>query len=61
MSDPTDYRSLSDGLIAELADPANHDEVADLLAGKRPEMPTPFLPYVQARRLVPDNQLAFNL
>jgi hypothetical protein len=28
--------------------------VEQLLAGKRPATPTPFLPYIQARRLVPD-------
>lgn len=31
--------------------------VADLLAHKKPAMPTPFLPYVQARRLVDENAL----
>lgn len=31
--------------------------VADLLAHKKPNMPTPFLPYVQARRLVDENAL----
>lgn len=31
--------------------------VADLLAKKKPAMPTPFLPYVQARRLVDENAL----
>ncbi len=30
---------------------------ADLLADKKPAMPTPFLPYVQARRLVDENAL----
>jgi hypothetical protein len=29
--------------------------VAELLAGRRPNMPTPFLPYVQARKLVTDD------
>ena len=29
--------------------------VAELLAGKRPNMPTPFLPYVQAKKLVTDD------
>lgn len=29
--------------------------VAELLAGKRPAMPTPFLPYVQAKKLVADD------
>ena len=29
--------------------------VAELLAGRRPSMPTPFLPYVQARKLVNDD------
>lgn len=28
--------------------------VEKLLAGQRPEMPTPFLPYIQARRLAPE-------
>ncbi|HXH58428.1 DNA methyltransferase [Iamia sp.] len=35
--------------------------VDDLLAGKRPMMPTPYLPYLQARRLVDDNQLALGI
>lgn len=35
--------------------------VADLLAGRRPNMPTPFLPYMQSRRLVGENQLTFDL
>lgn len=30
--------------------------VAELLAGNKPNMPTPFLPYIQAKQLVPDNQ-----
>lgn len=29
--------------------------IAELLDGRRPDMPTPFLPYVQAKRLVTDN------
>lgn len=33
--------------------------VSELLAGKRPDMPTPFLPYVQARRLVPGHPTLF--
>ena len=35
--------------------------VAELLDGKRPNMPTPFLPYLQAQRLVDDNQLTLGL
>jgi DNA modification methylase len=35
--------------------------VSDLLAGKRPSMPTPFQPYLQAKRLVDDNQLIFDM
>lgn len=35
--------------------------VAELLKGKRPAMPTPFLPYLQARRLVDDNQMILSL
>jgi site-specific DNA-methyltransferase (adenine-specific) len=35
--------------------------VDDLLAGKRADMPTPFIPYQQAKRLVDDNQLALDL
>ncbi len=35
--------------------------VADLLAGKRPNMPTPFLPYVQAQRLVDDRQMRLGI
>ena len=31
--------------------------VAELLEGRRPNMPTPFLPYLQAQRLVDDNQM----
>lgn len=33
--------------------------VAQLLAGQSPQMPTPFLPYIQARRLVPDHPSLF--
>lgn len=33
--------------------------VEQLLAGERPQMPTPFLPYVQARRLVPEHPSLF--
>lgn len=29
--------------------------VADLLAGKRPKMPTPFMPYVKAEKFVPEH------
>jgi DNA modification methylase len=32
--------------------------IAELLDGKRPAMPTPFLPYLQAQRLVNDDQLS---
>jgi hypothetical protein len=35
--------------------------IAELLDGKRPNMPTPFLPYVQAQRLVDDKQLTLGL
>ncbi len=35
--------------------------VTELLAGKRPNMPTPFLPYVQARRLVDDRQMRLGI
>jgi DNA modification methylase len=30
--------------------------VGDLLAGQRPQMPTPFLPYIQAKRLAAPNE-----
>jgi DNA modification methylase len=33
--------------------------VAQLLEGIRPQMPTPFLPYIQARRLVPEHPSLF--
>lgn len=33
--------------------------VAQLLDGERPKMPTPFLPYIQARRLVPEHPSLF--
>lgn len=35
--------------------------VDELLNGKRPNMPTPFLPYLQAQRLVDDNQLSLGI
>lgn len=35
--------------------------VAELLAGQRPNMPTPFLPYVQAQRLVDDRQMRLGI
>ena len=35
--------------------------VESLLSGNRPNMPTPFLPYVQARRLVDDDQMTLGL
>jgi len=34
--------------------------IGDLLKGQRPNMPTPFLPYIQAKRLAaPTEQLTF--
>ena len=35
--------------------------VADLLAGKRPDMPTPFLPYIKARRVHTSEQLGLGV
>lgn len=35
--------------------------VMDLLGGRRPSMPTPFLPYTQAQRLVDGRQLSLSL
>jgi DNA modification methylase len=35
--------------------------VRDLLDHNRPDMPTPFLPYVSAQRMAPDNQLTMDL
>jgi len=29
--------------------------IGDLLAGKRPHMPSPFMPYLQAQKFVPDH------
>jgi hypothetical protein len=35
--------------------------VDELLAGKRPDMPTPFIPYQQARKLIDEHQLTLDV